>query len=294
MDIAFIGLGVMGGPMAGHLHAEGHRVRVYNRSSDKALTWQARYGGEACESVPQAAAGAEVLITCVGADADVRQVCLGADGAYAHLAEDALHIDHTTTSAELAHELAACARQRGIGFVDAPVSGGQAGAENGSLTIMCGGEELAYERAADVFSAYAKRSGRMGPAGHGQLTKMVNQICIGGLIQGLSEAVVFGERAGLDLNKVLDVIEGGAAGSWQMSHRGRSMHLREFDFGFAVDWMRKDLAIVLQQAAAMRLNLPVTQQVSRYYDEISDHGGGRLDTSSLITRLDETSREERE
>ena len=286
MDIAFVGLGVMGGPMAGHLLHQGHRLRVYNRSTAKTEAWQQHFGGEACDTVAQAAAGAEVLITCVGNDDDLRQVCLGEFGAYEHLQPDALHVDHTTTSAVLARELSAAGQRHGVEFVDAPVSGGQAGAEQGKLTAMCGGHGDAYGRAIDVISAYVASHGHMGPVGHGQLAKMVNQICIGGLIQGLSEALIFGEQAGLDMNQVLDVIENGAAGSWQMRNRGRSMLKREFDFGFAVDWMRKDLAILLDEAGRHGLSLPVTEQVSRYYDEISADGGGRWDTSALITRLD--------
>lgn len=286
MDIAFIGLGVMGAPMAGHLHAQGHRLRVYNRSSAKALAWQERYGGEACDSIAQAASQADVLVTCVGNDDDLRQVCLGDDGAYVHMADDALHIDHTTSSAEVARTLADAAAKRNIAFVDAPVSGGQAGAEEGSLTIMAGGSDSAFSRAREIFGVYAKREGHMGPVGNGQLTKMVNQICIGGLLQSLSEALVFAEKAGLDVNAALDVIEHGAAGSWQMSHRGRSMHLREFDFGFAVDWMRKDLNILMGQARAMDIQMPITRLIQGYYDEISASGGGRWDTSALITRLD--------
>lgn len=286
MDIAFVGLGVMGGPMAAHLLRAGHRVRVYNRSSAKTEAWQTAHGGEACASVAEACGGADALITCVGHDDDLAQVCLGEDGAYAHLAPDALHIDHTTSSARMARQLSAAAAKAGHAFVDAPVSGGQAGAENGSLTIMCGGEVLAYERAAELMQAYARRHGHMGPAGHGQLTKMVNQICIGGLIQGLAEALHFGERAGLDMHAVLDVIEHGAAGSWQMSHRGRSMLSREFDFGFAVDWMRKDLGMLLVEADALGEALPVTRMVGAFYDELSASGAGRWDTSALIARLD--------
>ncbi len=289
MDIACIGLGVMGGPMAGHLLAAGHRVRVFNRSPQKALDWQRRHGGECCQSVKEAVEGAAVLVTCVGNDADLSQVCLGEQGAYAWLGPAALHIDHTTTSARQARLLARHAGQRGLGFVDAPVSGGQAGAEHGSLTIMCGGREDDYLRACEVFAAYAKSHGHLGAAGNGQLSKMVNQICVGGVIQALAEALRFGEEAGLDMPAVLAVIEHGAAGSWQMSHRGRSMLQREFDFGFAVDWMRKDLGILLEEAAGLGLDLPLTERVSAYYDEISAGGGGRLDTSALIKRLDRAS-----
>ncbi len=287
MDIAFIGIGVMGGPMAAHLLRQGHRLRVYNRSPAKAITWQQRHGGEACESVAEAAGDAAVLITCVGRDEDLREICLGDFGAYAHLSPGALHVDHTTSSVGLARELAEIAASRDLAFVDAPVSGGQSGAEQGTLTVMCGGNEKAYARAASVFSAYATSHGHMGPAGSGQLAKMVNQICVAGLIQGLSEGLAFGERAGLDMNRVLDVIEQGAAASWQMQHRARTMLRREFDFGFAVDWMRKDLGYLLDQAEEMGLTLPVTRQVSQNYDAISAAGGGRWDTSSLITRLDE-------
>ncbi len=290
MDIAFVGIGVMGGPMAAHLQRQGYRLRVYNRSPDKALAWQRRYGGEACASVAEAAGAAAVLVTCVGQDEDLREVCLGEFGAYAHLAPDALHIDHTTTSASLARELSVQAGRRGLAFVDAPVSGGQSGAEQGSLTIMCGGEEAAVVRAAAIFHAYAARHGHIGPSGSGQLAKMVNQICVGGLIQALAEGLAFGERAGLDMSRVLDVMEQGAASSWQMQQRGRTMLRREFDFGFAVDWMRKDLGYLLAEAQRLGLDLPVTRQVSAAYDAISAAGGGRWDTSSLITALDEAGR----
>lgn len=287
MHIAYIGLGVMGGPMAAHLCTAGHTLRVYNRTRSKAEAWQQRHGGQVCDSPAQAAEQADVLITCVGNDDDLREVCLAAThGAYASLPAGALHIDHTTSSAQLARELDSRARSHSLRFVDAPVSGGQAGAENGALSIMCGGTQDDYQAAAVVFGAYAASHALIGPSGSGQLTKMVNQICVAGVVQGLAEGLKFGERAGLDMSQVLSVIENGAAGSWQMKNRGHSMLERAFDFGFAIDWMRKDLDIVATEAEQLGAALPITRQIQRYYDELSAAGRGRQDTSVLIARLD--------
>lgn len=278
----------MGGPTAGHLVTAGHTLRVYNRTRSKAEGWQQQYAGEVCDSPAEAAKGAEVVITCVGNDDDLREVCLHPQtGAYSALAQGGLHIDHTTSSAELARELETAAREHGLGFVDAPVSGGQAGAENGALSIMCGGRTADYQRAVAIFSAYAASHDLIGPAGSGQLTKMVNQICVAGVVQGLAEGLKFGELAGLDMSKVLGVIENGAAGSWQMKNRGRSMLKREFDFGFAIDWMRKDLGIVDAEGQRLAAPLSITRQIHAFYDELSSAGRGRQDTSVLIARLDD-------
>ena len=283
--VAFIGLGVMGYPMAGHLAAKGHEVTVFNRTAAKAEAWTAQHGGARAETPAAAADGAEIVFACVGNDEDLRAVTLGADGAFSGLAKGAILVDHTTASAEVARELNEAAQAQGAGFVDAPVSGGQAGAENGVITVMCGGSEADFARVEPVIAAYAKSCRLMGPAGAGQLTKMVNQICIAGLLQALSEGLAFAERAGLDGELVLDVISKGAAGSWQMENRGSTMLADKFDFGFAVDWMRKDLGICLAEANANGAPLPVTALVDQFYKEVQGKGGNRWDTSSLIRRL---------
>jgi 3-hydroxyisobutyrate dehydrogenase len=283
--VAFIGLGVMGYPMAGHLAAKGHEVTVYNRSAKKAEAWVAQHGHRAAPTPAAAAEGAEIVFACVGNDDDLRAVTIGEDGAFASLGDNAIFVDHTTASAAVARELDAAARARGAHFIDAPVSGGQAGAENGVLTVMCGGSEAPYARAEPVIAAFARACRLMGPAGAGQLTKMVNQICIAGLLQGLSEGLAFAQKAGLDGEAVVDVISKGAAGSWQMENRGKTMLADEFDFGFAVDWMRKDLGICLETANATGASLPVTALVDQFYKDVQGMGGGRWDTSSLIRRL---------
>jgi 3-hydroxyisobutyrate dehydrogenase-like beta-hydroxyacid dehydrogenase len=281
--IAFIGLGVMGYPMAGHLAAAGHDVTVYNRTAAKAEAWVAEYHGKSAATPALAAAGAEVVFTCVGNDDDLRQVTLGPDGAIAAMAPGTLYVDHTTVSASIARELAAA---RGdILVVDAPVSGGQAGAINGALTIMCGGTRQAFAAAEPVMAAYAKRAGLMGPAGSGQLTKMVNQIAIAGVLEGLAEAMHFALSAGLDAPAVIDVIGKGAAQSWQMDNRAVTMAQGEFDFGFAVDWMRKDLGLVLDEAQRLGISLPATALVDQFYGDVQAMGGRRQDTSSLIRRF---------
>ncbi|MER2268002.1 NAD(P)-dependent oxidoreductase [Methylobacterium oxalidis] len=284
--VAFLGLGVMGSPMAGHLAKKGHAVTVYNRTAAKAEAWVAEHGGARADTPREAARDAEIVFACVGNDDDLRGVVLGEDGAFAGMQRGAVFVDHTTASAEVARELAAEADSHGLGFVDAPVSGGQAGAENGVLTVMCGGEAATYARVEAVIGAYARACRLMGPAGSGQLTKMVNQICIAGLVQGLSEGVHFAKRAGLDVEAVLDVISKGAAGSWQMENRGRSMNEGRFDFGFAVDWMRKDLGILLDEARRNGASLPVSALVDQFYAEVQRMGGSRWDTSSLIARLE--------
>jgi 3-hydroxyisobutyrate dehydrogenase len=283
--LAFIGLGVMGFPMAGHLAAKGHLVTVYNRTAAKAAAWVEKHGGTAAATPAAAAAGAEIVFVCVGNDDDLRSVVLGETGALAGMARGALMVDHTTASAAVARELHAAAAARGIGFVDAPVSGGQAGAENGVLTVMCGGEQADYDRAEPVIAAFARSCRLMGASGSGQLTKMVNQICIAGLLQGLSEGLAFAQKAGLDGKAVLEVISKGAAGSWQMENRGNTMLEGRFDFGFAVDWMRKDLGICLAEADLNGATLPGTAMVDQYYKDVQAMGGGRWDTSSLIARL---------
>ena len=282
---AFLGLGVMGYPMAGHLRAAGHDVTVYNRNTARAEAWVAEHGGAMATTPREAAAGAEFVFSCVGADADLRAVTLGDDGAFAGMTSGAIFVDNTTTSADVAIELHAVAAAAGLGFVDAPVSGGQAGAEGGILTVMCGGDEATYARAEPVIAAFGKSVRRIGGPGAGQQAKMVNQICIGGLVQGLSEALNFGQRAGLDMEAVLASISGGAAMSWQMVNRGETMLKDEFDFGFAVDWMIKDLGICLDEARKTDAQLPVTEIVLEYYKEVAAKGGNRWDTSSLITRL---------
>jgi len=283
--VAFLGLGVMGFPMAGHLAAKGHAVTVWNRSPQKALAWTERHAGRMAGTAAEAAEGAEFVMACVGNDDDLRQVCTGADGAFAGMARGAIFVDHTTVSARVTRELAAQAAESGLGFVDAPVSGGQAGAENGVLSIMCGGTEADYAAAEPVMAAYARVCRRLGDSGAGQLAKMVNQICIAGLMQGLSEALAFAQKAGLDGEKVVEVISQGAAGSWQMVNRHKTMLADQFDFGFAVDWMRKDLGICLEEARRNGARLPVTALVDQFYGDVQKAGGSRWDTSSLITRL---------
>ncbi len=284
-DVAFIGLGVMGYPMAGHLAAAGHQVAVFNRTTSVAQRWSGEHSGRVAATPADAARGAEIVFMCVGADDDVRAVAYGDDGAFAAMGDSSILVDHTTASADLARELAAACFERGIGFVDAPVSGGEAGAQNGVLTVMCGGAAEHFERARPVMDSYARAVTLIGPAGSGQLTKMVNQICIAGLVQALSEGLEFGRRAGLDLDAVLATISQGAAGSWQMSNRGSTMTADEFDFGFAVDWMRKDLGIVLAEAERNGAPLPVTSLVDQFYKRVRELGGDRWDTSSLITLL---------
>ena len=284
-EIAFLGMGVMGAPMAGHLAGAGHDVRVYNRTEAKAGAWAGKHGGSHAATPRAAAEGRAMVMACVGNDDDLRAVCLGKDGAFAGMPEGALFVDHTTVSAGVTKELAEVAVEAGIAWVDAPVSGGQAGAENGQLVIMCGGSEADYARAEPVMAAYAKATRRMGEVGAGQLTKMVNQICIAGLLQGLSEGMAFAQAAGLDGKAVVDVIQGGAAGSWQMVNRHGTMLAGEFDHGFAVDWMRKDLGICLSEADGLGVPLPVAALVDQFYKDVQAMGGGRWDTSSLLARL---------
>jgi 3-hydroxyisobutyrate dehydrogenase-like beta-hydroxyacid dehydrogenase len=283
--VAFLVLGVMGGPMAGHLAAAGHQVTVYNRTAAKAQAWVAKHGGRAAPTPRAAAEGAELVFACVGNDADLRSVVLGDDGAFAGMAHGAIFIDHTTASADIARELHGVATARGLQFVDAPVSGGEAGAVNGLLTVMCGGDAEPFEAMKPAAMAFARAVTRLGDSGSGQLAKMVNQICIAGIVQGLSEAVAFGARAGLDMPAVLDVIGKGAAQSWQMDNRGKTMVQDKFDFGFAVDWMRKDLGLVLDEARGNGARLPLTALVDQFYAEVQNRGGGRWDTSSLIRLL---------
>ena len=283
--VTFLGLGVMGYPMAGHLAAKGHEVTVYNRTVAKAAAWAKQHGGKAAATPRAAAAGAEFVMCCVGNDDDLRSVVLGENGALAGMAKGTVFVDHTTASANVARELNAAAAGKGIGFVDAPVSGGQAGAENGVLTIMCGGDQKDYDRAAPVIQAYARMQRLLGGPGAGQLTKMVNQICIAGLVQALSEGLNFGMKAGLDVNQVLDVISKGAAQSWQMENRHKTMLADHYAHGFAVEWMRKDLGICLDEAKRNGARLPVTALVDQFYGEVQDMGGKRWDTSSLMKRL---------
>ena len=283
--LAFLGLGVMGFPMAGHLQAAGHDVTVYNRTAAKAEKWVAAHGGKMAATPAEAAAGADMVMACVGNDDDLRSVCLGEDGAFATMAKGTLFVDHTTVSAAVTRELHDVAASKGIGFVDAPVSGGQAGAENGQLSIMCGGAEGDYTRAEAVIGAYAKLCRRIGESGAGQMTKMCNQIAIAGLVQGLSEALHFAQKAGLDGRAVVEVISQGAAGSWQMSNRYETMLSDKWDHGFAVDWMRKDLGICLSTADENGASLPVTALVDQFYKDVQKLGGGRWDTSSLLKRL---------
>jgi 3-hydroxyisobutyrate dehydrogenase-like beta-hydroxyacid dehydrogenase len=284
--VAFLGLGVMGGPMAGHLAKAGHDVTVYNRTAAKALEWVADHGHIASPTPAEAAEGAEFVMMCVGNDHDVREVALGEHGAVHAMAAGTILVDHTTASADVARELAAACGERGIGFVDAPVSGGQAGAQNGQLTVMCGAdEEAVFDRAREVIMAYARECRRLGTAGAGQTTKMVNQICIAGLVQGLAEGINFAQRAGLDVDEVIATISKGAAGSWQMENRSKTMAAGEFDFGFAVEWMRKDLAICLAEADRVGARLPVTALVDQFYAQVIERGGRRWDTSSLVQLL---------
>ncbi|MFN4153368.1 MAG: NAD(P)-dependent oxidoreductase [Paracoccaceae bacterium] len=283
--VAFLGLGVMGFPMAGHLAAKGHEVTVYNRSTAKAAAWVARHGGRSAATPREAAAGQDFVMACVGNDDDLRGICTGSDGAFAGMEKGAVFVDHTTVSAQVTREMAVLATGLAIGFVDAPVSGGQAGAENGALSVMCGGSEADYARAEPVIAGYARICRRLGESGAGQIAKMMNQIAIAGLVQGLAEALAFGEKAGLDGEAVIEVISQGAAGSWQMQNRHKTMLEDRFDHGFAVDWMRKDLGICLATANDIGASLPVTALVDQFYKDIQRMGGGRNDTSSLIRRL---------
>ena len=283
--VAFLGLGVMGFPMAGHLATAGHEVTVYNRSPAKAGLWVERHGGRAAATPREAAGGAEFVMACVGNDDDLRSVCLGADGAFAGMTAGTVFVDHTTVSARVTRELGEIAAGAGIGYIDGPVSGGQAGAENGQLSVMCGGTQEDFDRAAPVIDAYAKICRLMGPVGAGQTTKMCNQIAIAGLVQALSESLRFAEASGLDIEKVVEVISQGAAGSWQMANRHKTMAAGEFEHGFAVDWMRKDLGICLDASDDLGVSLPVTALVDQFYKEVQGMGGGRWDTSSLIERL---------
>lgn len=284
-SVAFLGLGVMGYPMAGHLAAKGHSVTVYNRTVAKADAWVAKHGGQRAITPALAAKDADFVMACVGNDDDLRGVCTGPDGAFAGMKTGAVFVDHTTVSAQVTRQLSALAATMNLGFVDAPVSGGQAGADNGALSIMCGGTDADYGRAELVMAAYARICRRLGESGAGQLAKMMNQICIAGLMQGLSEALAFGQKAGLDGAAVVEVIAQGAAGSWQMANRHKTMLADTFDFGFAVDWMRKDLGICLQTADEIGASLPVTALVDQFYKDVQLMGGGRGDTSSLIRRL---------
>ncbi len=284
--VAFLGLGVMGYPMAGHLAKAGHQVSVYNRTAAKSVAFCAEFAGATHGLTPKLAVkDADIVFCCVGNDDDLRSVVLGADGALAGMKKDAILVDHTTASANIARELYAAAKAAGLQFVDAPVSGGQAGAQNGMLTVMCGGDQAAFDAAQPTAMAFSRAFTRMGEAGAGQLTKMVNQICIAGLVQGLSEAIAFGQKAGLDVNLVLDVIGKGAAQSWQLDNRGKTMVADKFDFGFAVDWMRKDLGLVLDESKRNGARLPVTALVDQFYADVQQMGGKRWDTSSLVKRL---------
>jgi 3-hydroxyisobutyrate dehydrogenase-like beta-hydroxyacid dehydrogenase len=285
--VAFLGLGVMGGPMAGHLAKAGHKVTVYNRTPAKAQDWVAEFGapGRHAATPREAAAGADIVFSCVGNDDDLRAVVLGPNGAFAGMKQGSVFVDHTTASADVARELSNAAQSAGFQFIDAPVSGGQAGAQNGALTVMCGGDKVSFERVKPVMAAFARAVTLLGASGAGQLAKMVNQIAIAGLVQGLSEAIAFGQRAGLDMKLVLEVIGKGAAQSWQMDNRGKTMIEGKFDYGFAVDWMRKDLGLVLDEAKRNGARLPVTALVDQFYADVQQAGGKRWDTSSLITRL---------
>jgi 3-hydroxyisobutyrate dehydrogenase len=285
--VAFLGLGVMGYPMAGHLKAKGgHELTVYNRTFAKAEAWVKQHGGTAAKTPKEAASGQDFVFACVGNDDDLRAITIGPDGAFQAMSKGAVFIDNTTASADVARELQVKAKALGLGFVDAPVSGGQAGAENGVLTVMCGGEEADYAKAEPVIAAFARACKRLGPPGAGQLAKMVNQICIAGLVQGLSEGLHFAKRSGLDVEQLVEVISKGAAGSWQMENRHKTMNQGKFDYGFAVDWMRKDLGICLAEARRNGAHLPVTALVDQFYSDVQDMGGGRWDTSSLIARLE--------
>jgi 3-hydroxyisobutyrate dehydrogenase/2-hydroxy-3-oxopropionate reductase len=284
-SVAFVGLGVMGHPMAGHLAQAGHTVTVYNRTAAKAAEWVQTFGGRHAATPREAAQGAQIVFVCVGNDDDLRSVMLGADGVLAGVKAGATVVDHTTASADIAREMYAAANQLGVAFIDAPVSGGQAGAQNGALTVMCGGDPAAFDAVRPVGMAFSKAFTRMGESGAGQLTKMVNQVCIAGLVQGLSEAIAFGQKAGLDMHLALDVIGKGAAQSWQLDNRGKTMVDDQFNFGFAVDWMRKDLGLVLEEARRTQARMPVTALVDQFYADVQAMGGNRLDTSSLIKRL---------
>ncbi len=284
-DVALLGLGVMGYPMAGHLARAGHRTTVYNRTAAKSAAWASEYAGCHAPTPREAAKGADIVFACVGNDDDLRSVALGADGAFAGMKPGAIFVDHTTASAEVARELGAAAEKLGLKFIDAPVSGGNLGAINGALTVMCGGDAAAFETIKPVAMAFSKAVTLLGPNGAGQLAKMVNQIAIAGLVQGLSEAIAFGEKAGLDMKAVLGVIGKGAAQSWQMDNRGPTMVDSKFDFGFAIDWMRKDLGLCLEEARRNGARLPVTALVDQFYADLQAQGGNRLDTSSLIKRL---------
>ena len=284
-NVAFLGLGVMGFPMAGHLHKAGHNVTVYNRTASKSKKWVNEYGGTSAKTPGQAAQGADFVMACVGNDNDLQTICTGPDGAFATMHNGAIFVDHTTVSAKITRELYERAATTGIGFVDAPVSGGQAGAENGQLGIMCGGDLFFYEKVEPIIHVYSKVCRLLGESGAGQLTKMVNQICIAGMVQSLSEGINFAQKAGLDPKAVVEVISQGAAGSWQMLNRHETMANNSFDFGFAVDWMRKDLGICLATAEENGASLPVTALVDQFYKDLQNLGAGRLDTSSLIKRL---------
>ena len=283
--LAFLGLGVMGFPMAGHLAAAGHEVTVYNRTRAKADAWVAKHGGRAADTPAAAAQGADIVLACVGNDDDLRAVCTGPDGAFATMGKGAIFVDHTTVSAKVTRELYAAAKDKGLGFVDAPISGGQAGAENAQLSIMCGGDQADYDTIAPVIAVYAKLARWIGDSGAGQMTKMCNQIAIAGLVQGLSEAMHFADKAGLDGHAVIEVISQGAAGSWQMNNRYKTMLDDHFTHGFAVDWMRKDLGICLDTADENGASLPVTALVDQFYKDVQKMGGGRWDTSALFKRL---------
>lgn len=283
--VAFIGLGVMGYPMAGYLAKAGHKVTVYNRTTSKAEKWVQEFAGDFASTPALAAKNKDVVFACVGNDDDLRQVTVGENGAFSAMSEGSIFVDHTTTSASVANELAELAKLKQIGFIDAPVSGGQAGAENGALTVMIGASQDHYVKVTELIDCYAKMQKRLGPVGYGQLTKMVNQICIAGVVQGLSEALHFAQRSGLDGEAVVEVISKGAAQSWQMENRASTMLNNEFDFGFAVDWMRKDLGIVLDEARNNGSHLPITALVDQFYSQVQENGGSRFDTSSLITLL---------
>lgn len=283
--VAFIGLGVMGLPMAGHLATAGHDVTVYNRNAQKAQAWVKEFGGRACATPREAAQGAQIVFACVGNDDDLRSIVLGADGAFAGMSAGATFVDHTTASALVARELSALAKQKSLRFIDAPVSGGQAGAVNGMLTVMCGGDATEFDAVKNVIAVMARAVTLVGPAGAGQLAKMVNQICIAGLVQGLSEGIAFGQAAGLDMKQVIEVIGKGAAQSWQMDNRGATMVDDKFEFGFAVDWMRKDLGLVMDECNRNGARVPSIALIDQFYADVQKMGGGRWDTSSLIKRL---------
>jgi 3-hydroxyisobutyrate dehydrogenase len=290
VKVAFLGLGVMGYPMARHLKTKGHTVTVYNRTQAKAHKWVGEHGGHAAPTPRAAAEGQDIVFACVGNDDDLRAVTIGHDGAFAAMAKGTIFVDHTTASATVARELADAATKSGFAFLDAPVSGGQAGAENGQLTVMVGGEQAAFDRALPVIQSYAKACRLLGPSGSGQIAKMMNQICIAGVVQGLAEAIHFGKSAGMDVEAVIDVISKGAAQSWQMENRHKTMLAGKYDFGFAVDWMRKDLGIVLDEARHNQARLPLTALVDQFYAEVQGLGGNRWDTSSLLARLESKSK----